>query len=71
VAPAADALPNELRVRLDSSAGRFVQTVTDNQTEETLRRYPSEAQLAYSRAVMAYMRALHDVTVAAGRTRES
>jgi hypothetical protein len=50
--------PNELRVRLDASAGRFVQTLTDNETAETLRRYPSEAQLAYSRAVMAYMRAL-------------
>ncbi len=52
--------PNNLSVTLDASAGRFVQTVTDNETAETLRRYPSEAQLAYSRAVLAYMRALQD-----------
>jgi hypothetical protein len=37
-----------------------VQHLTDANTEETLRKYPSEGQLAYSRAVMAYMRALYD-----------
>jgi hypothetical protein len=52
--------PNDLQVTLDPSAGRFVQTLTDHETAETLRRYPSEAQLAYSRAVMAYMRALQE-----------
>lgn len=51
-------MPGRLQVRLDESAGRFVQTLTDSHTQEMLRRYPSESQLAYSRAVMAYMRAL-------------
>ncbi len=51
-------LPDKLLVRLDAEAQRFVQTLTDPNTEETVRRYPSEAQLAYSRAVMAYLRAL-------------
>jgi len=50
-------MPNELQVRLDEAAGRFVQTLTDSSTSEMLRRYPSESQLAYSRAVMAYLRA--------------
>lgn len=55
----ADAVtPNALSVRLDESSQRFVQTLTDADTQETLRRYPSEAQLAYSRAVMAYLRTL-------------
>jgi hypothetical protein len=30
----------------------------DSATSEMLRKYPSEAQLAYSRAVMAYLRAM-------------
>ncbi len=51
-------MPNALSVRLDESSQRFVQTLTDANTQETLRRYPSEAQLAYSRAVMAYLRTL-------------
>ncbi|MGD9981339.1 MAG: hypothetical protein AB7H66_17055 [Hyphomonadaceae bacterium] len=49
--------PDKLRVSLDTNAGRFVQTLTDIDTAEMLRRYPSESQLAYSRAVMAYLRA--------------
>lgn len=49
--------PDKLLVRLDESAQRFVQTLTDVTTAETVRRYPSEAQLAYARAVMAYLRA--------------
>jgi uncharacterized FlaG/YvyC family protein len=55
---AATVTPKILEVSLDQSAGRFVQHLTDAATEETLRQYPSESQLAYSRAVMAYMRAL-------------
>ena len=51
-------IPDKLLVRLDEDAGRFVQTLTDALTEETVLRYPNEAQLAYSRAVMAYVRAL-------------
>lgn len=53
----AKAEPDNLQVRLDDSAQRFVQTLTDSSTGEMLRRYPSEAQLAYARAVMAYLRA--------------
>lgn len=51
-------LPTRLKLRLDADAGWFVQTVTDSVTEETVRRYPSEQQLAFSRAVTAYLRAL-------------
>jgi len=53
----AEAQPDNLQVRLDGSAQRFVQTLTDSDTGEMIRRYPSEAQLAYARAVMAYLRA--------------
>ncbi len=49
-------LPNKLLVRLDENAGRFVQTISDATSSETLLRYPSEQQLAYARAVMAYFR---------------
>lgn len=52
-------MPDNVHVHLDAEAGRFVSTLTDTSTEEMLRRYPSESQLAYSRAVMAYLRALH------------
>jgi hypothetical protein len=55
--------PDRLTVSLDASAGRFVQTLTDIETEETVRKYPSDAQLAYSRAVMTYLRALYDVSL--------
>lgn len=50
-------LPANLMVRLDVDADRFVQTLTDAATEETVLKYPSESQLAFSRAVMAYLRA--------------
>lgn len=53
----ADLQPDTVRVQLDADAQRFVSTLTDTATSETLRRYPSETQLAYSRAVMAYLRA--------------
>jgi hypothetical protein len=49
--------PFKLQVRLDSEAQRFVQTLTNPITEEEIRSYPSEVQLAFSRAVMAYLRA--------------
>jgi uncharacterized FlaG/YvyC family protein len=51
------ASPDSLNVRLDDNAQRFVATLTDSTTGEMLRRYPSEQQLAYARAVMAYLRA--------------
>jgi len=54
----ADAMPDEGEVRLDAEAQRFVHTLTDTSTAEMLRKYPSEAQLAYSRAVVAYLRTL-------------
>lgn len=53
----ADLQPDKSLVRLDEDAQRFVWTLTDSSTAEMVRRYPSEAQLAYSRAVMAYLRA--------------
>ena len=49
-------IPANLMVRLDVDAARFVQTLTDATTEETVLKYPSDAQLAFSRAVMAYLR---------------
>lgn len=48
----------DVHIDFDREAGRFIQTITDLTTDEVLRQYPSEAQLAYSRAVVAYMRAL-------------
>lgn len=47
----------KVEVQLDKLAGRFVHILTDADTEETLRKYPSESQLAYARAVNAYLRA--------------
>ena len=52
-----DLTPANLQVSLDADAQRFVQTLTDPSTSETVLRYPSETQLAYSRAVVAYLRA--------------
>jgi len=53
-----DLTPDVLSVQLDETAGRFVQTLTDSDTSNVVLRYPSESQLAYSRAVMAYLRML-------------
>ncbi|MEZ5959399.1 MAG: hypothetical protein R3C30_03090 [Hyphomonadaceae bacterium] len=50
-------MPDTVAVSLDAESQRFVSTLTDTTTSEMLRRYPSESQLAYSRAVMAYLRA--------------
>ncbi|MFZ2030553.1 MAG: hypothetical protein WAU68_09615 [Vitreimonas sp.] len=52
--------PANLMISYDESADRFVQTLTDANTSETLRRYPNDAQLSYSRAVTAYIRAMAD-----------
>lgn len=49
--------PDHVAVALDPESQRFVSTLTDTSTAEMLRKYPSESQLAYSRAVMAYLRA--------------
>lgn len=50
-------VPDHLDVRLDEQASRFVQTITDAQTNETKLRFPSEGQLAYARAIKAYLKA--------------
>jgi hypothetical protein len=50
-------IPSELLVEVDVAAGRFVQTILNRETKELLRQFPSEAQLAFSRGVRAYMRA--------------
>lgn len=50
-------MPDKVAVALDEESQRFVSTLTDTSTAEMLRKYPSESQLAYSRAVMAYLRA--------------
>lgn len=53
----ASLMPDQLVVEKDEAAGRFVQTRIDPATTETVLRYPSETQLAFSRAVAAYNRA--------------
>jgi len=50
--------PGKLLVRLDVEAGRFIQTLTDVSSMEMVWRYPSEGQLAFSRAVNAYAKAI-------------
>lgn len=60
LSPASAYNSRTLLVELDKDAGRFVQILTDSSTDEVLRQYPSECQLAYSRAVVAYMRALFE-----------
>lgn len=51
-------LAGRLRIELDEAAGRFVQTLTDPTTQEVLRRFPHESQLAFARASRAYAQAL-------------
>jgi len=51
-------VPGELLVQIDVEAGRFVQTLKDAATAEVVWRYPNEAQLAFSRGVNAYKRAV-------------
>jgi uncharacterized FlaG/YvyC family protein len=50
--------PGRLLVEIDVDSGRFVNTLLDPNTEEVIRKYPSDAQLAYSRAVRAYLNAI-------------
>jgi hypothetical protein len=51
-------LPGDLLVEIDVEAGRFVQTLRDANSQEVVWRYPNENQLAFSRAVKAYQRAI-------------
>ena len=53
--------PSKLVIEFDQASQRFVQTLLDDAAHEILRRYPDEAQLAFSRGVNAYVRAMrHD-----------
>jgi hypothetical protein len=54
----ADLDPGVLQILVDADAGRFVNVLLDPHSQEVLRRYPSEGQLAYARAVNKYLRAL-------------
>lgn len=49
---------NTASVQFDEASQRFVQIDTDPVTKEVVLKYPTEAQLAYSRAIMAYLRTL-------------
>jgi hypothetical protein len=51
-------LPPRVVIELDAAAERFVQTLVDGAGGAVLRRYPDEAQLAFSRGVNAYIAAL-------------
>jgi uncharacterized FlaG/YvyC family protein len=53
-------IAGHLRIELDLEAGRFVQTLSDPTTMEVLRSFPYESQLAFARAVTAYMNAKSD-----------
>ena len=57
-APDRALLAGRLRIEPDEAAGRFVQTLTDPNTQEVLRRFPHESQLAFARASRAYAEAL-------------
>jgi uncharacterized FlaG/YvyC family protein len=57
-APVHTLLAGHLKIELDEAAGRFVQTLTDPNTQEVLRRFPHESQLAFARAIGAYTQAL-------------
>jgi hypothetical protein len=50
--------PAKLVVRVDVEAGRFVNMLVDAESDEVLRKYPSDAQLAFSRAVKSYLRVM-------------
>ncbi len=49
--------PAKVRVNIDGLSGRFVQTLLDPLTEEVLLQYPNNNELAFSRAIAAYVRA--------------
>lgn len=54
----ADQEPGVLQIHVDAEAGRFVNVLLDPHSQEVLRQYPNEGQLAYARAVNQYLRAL-------------
>ena len=53
-------LSADLRIEVDKEAERFVQSFSDPVTGEEIRRYPAEAQLAFSRAASAFAKAQSD-----------
>jgi hypothetical protein len=50
--------PAKLRVEIDTVSGRFVHTLLDPKSQEVLAQYPNESQLAFSRAITAYVQSL-------------
>jgi hypothetical protein len=60
-APGADPAPTtKLTIEFDTASERFVQTLVDASNETVLRRYPNSNQLAFSRGINAYMRAMQN-----------
>ena len=55
--------PSKLVIEFDQPSQRFVQTLLDDVTHTILRRYPDEGQLAFSRGVNAYVRAMRQTQV--------
>ena len=50
--------PSKLVIEFDQDSQRFVQTLLDDVARTILRSYPDEGQLAFSRGVHAYVRAM-------------
>ena len=50
----------KLMVQIDAAAGRFVNILADVNTGQVVRQYPNDAQLAFSRAIRAYVRRMSD-----------
>jgi hypothetical protein len=57
-APRLPLLTAEVQIELDKASGRFVQTLVESESKAVLRRYPDDAQLAFSRGVNAYVQAM-------------
>lgn len=55
-----DLAPAKLLIEIDKVSGRFVNTLVDPDSQQVLRQYPSDAQLAFSRAVQAYIKAMSE-----------
>jgi uncharacterized FlaG/YvyC family protein len=50
-------LAEEVRIALDEEARRYVRQVIDPETNQVVRSYPAEGQLAFARAISAYLKA--------------
>jgi hypothetical protein len=51
----------QLLIEFDEASERFVQILIDPVNKTILRRFPDETQLAFSRGVAAYVRAMRGV----------